>query len=361
MIGPLWNNILDQIKNTNDSGEPINLFSIQESLREQPFGVKKGLGQFLTLAVIQSEFQNLSIYERGTFTPIVQRDTIERMLKIPKNFSIQYVPTKGVHKELFQSLGKIVGDGQQDFFNLLEIVKPLIKFANRLPYYTRHTNNLEDQSRKVLKALLNSSRPETLIFEEIPSALGIEKVSENPTKIYLSEYVEGLESVHNDLRLAYNRLKERCKKHFVKFWRLKGNTYKSIRKELRARYDKQIMDLIVDSKERALANRITDEKLSDKEWFDSLLAVLADKPVDRWNDGDFNTFQSEVQLRYLQFLDLNRLVSSNISSSKNESKAASTLMRKMTKIIESSDLPEEDLHIIVAKIYDRYAGRTKAN
>jgi hypothetical protein len=54
-------------------------------------------------------------------------------------------------------------------------------------------------------------------------------------------------------------------------------------------------------------------------------------------------------------------VSSNISSSKNESKAASTLMRKMTKIIESSDLPEEDLHIIVAKIYDRYAGRTKAN
>ena len=361
MIGPLWNNILDQIKNTNDSGEPINLFSIQESLREQPFGVKKGLGQFLTLAVIQSEFQNLSIYERGTFTPIVQRDTIERMLKIPKNFSIQYVPTKGVHKELFQSLGKIVGDGQQDFFNLLEIVKPLIKFANRLPYYTRHTNNLEDQSRKVLKALLNSSRPETLIFEEIPSALGIEKVSENPTKIYLSEYVEGLESVHNDLRLAYNRLKERCKKHFVKFWRLKGNTYKSIRKELRARYDKQIMDLIVDSKERALANRITDEKLSDKEWFDSLLAVLADKPVDRWNDGDFNTFQSEVQLRYLQYVDLNRHVSSNISSGKNESKAASTLMKKMTKILESSDLTEEDLQIIVAKIFDRYAGKTKAN
>jgi hypothetical protein len=220
---------------------------------------------------------------------------------------------------------------------------------------------LEDQSRKVLKALLNSSRPETLIFEEIPSALGIEKVSENPTKIYLSEYVGGLESVHNDLRLAYNRLKEGCKEHLVNLWELKGKTYKSIRKELRARYDKKIMDLIVDNKERALANRITDEKLSNKEWFDSILALLADKPVDRWNDGDVKTFMSEIQLRYLQYVDLNRLVGSSIASATTESNEASTVMKKLAGILESSDLSEEDLQIIVAKIYDRYAGKTKAN
>ena len=361
IIGPLWHNILDQIKETNDSGEPVNLFSIQESLREQPFGVKKGLGQFLILAVIQSKFQNLSIYERGTFTPIVLRDTIERMLKIPKNFSIQYVPTTGVHRDLFQSLGKIVGDGQQEFFNLLEVVKPLIKFANRLPYYTRHTNNLEERSRKVLKALLNSSRPETLIFEEIPLALGIEKVSSSPSKPFLSDYVGGLELVYKDLRSAYETLRRNCKALIIKIWNLNGSTISSIRKELRSRYDKQIMDLIVDNKEKALANRITDIKLSNKEWLDSILAVLADKPIDRWNDGDVKTFMSEIQLRYLQYLDLKRLLGAIITSATTESNEASFVIEKLAEILESSDLPEEDLQIIVAKIYDRYAGKTKAN
>ena len=142
---------------------------------------------------------------------------------------------------------------------------------------------------------------------------------------------------------------------------MNGSTIASIREELRTRYNNQIMNLIVDTKELALANRITDEKLSNKEWFDSILALLADKPVDRWNDGDVKTFMSEIQLRYLQYVDLNRLVGSSIASATTESNEASTVMKKLAGILESSDLSEEDLQIIVAKIYDRYAGKTKAN
>jgi hypothetical protein len=70
---------------------------------------------------------------------------------------------------------------------------------------------------------------------------------------------------------------------------------------------------------------------------------------------------SEIQLRYLQYVDLNRLVGSSIASATTESNEASTVMKKLAGILESSDLSEEDLQIIVAKIYDRYAGKTKAN
>ena len=57
---------------------------------------------------------------------------------------------------------------------LLVIVRPLISFIQKLPRYTMLTQDLSDAAIALRKAITDAGEPDTLLFEQLPQALGFD-------------------------------------------------------------------------------------------------------------------------------------------------------------------------------------------
>ena len=155
------------------------------------------MAKLIVFANLFSLLRNVSLYEKGTFTPKIYRDTLDRMIKLPNRFTIQYVET-GVHQYLFSRLYKLIQREEKEYVTLLDVVTPLIQFANRLPYYTKHTKSISEQSSKMLHCLMTSSQPEMLIYNQLQTAFGLPEIKTNSSEYLFHELNERLEISYHE-------------------------------------------------------------------------------------------------------------------------------------------------------------------
>lgn len=179
----------------------------------------------------------------------------------------------------------------------LDVTKPLVQFALRLPPFVRRTNSLSATTKAVRDALTSASDPFTLLFDALPTALGlgVTQTNLNP-KPQSDDLVARLGAAVAELANAEAKTIASLKKSI--FGALQAGTGdRDDFEELRSRA-RLIPTDTGDERLNGLISRARNADDSD-EWVKAVASLGAGKPYRSWTDAD-------VAAAKMQLIDLGR-------------------------------------------------------
>lgn len=277
---------------------------IYDELRRPPFGVRDGLLPLLVAVYLAGHWQETSVYEEGTFLLKVGGEEFQRLNKEPEEFSLQHCSVSGIRLAVYHQLGRVLGADTNQRPDVLTIVRPLVSFVVSLPEYVRNCREvISPRSRNVRDLLLAARQPATLLFKELPEALGFPIVkSENFAEDQIHDLTEGLIEAIAELRNAYPALICRIRGGLQNAFN-HNEKFDEFRQSLASR-SATIADHIYDLDFKAFVLRLGDSVLSDTQWVESVATLVAKKSPERWRSTDEAIFFENLEALVPRFLRL---------------------------------------------------------
>ena len=282
----------------------LRVSSLMNSIREEPYGVREGLG-FLLLAVFAQIYeQDLAFYENGSFLRSVAGEEFMRILKEPASFELQFYEMSSVRTELFRRLRSILQLPQstRDRVELLDVVRPLCQFASSLPHFSQKTALLNTDGLNVRQALLDAREPATLLFETLPASLSLkpdEAIGEKS-----EAFVMALKASLDDLREAYPRLLMRIDQYAGSALQVESLRLGRTAVKKRSRH---LLISTTEPRLRAFLLQLADGNLGDSEWLEGIASLVCSKPPSKWLDRDIEIFEREFSQLASSFLRVESL------------------------------------------------------
>lgn len=289
--------------------QPLPFSKLNEVLATPPYGVKAGVLPILYVASYLLNQQELALYENGVFRPYLTLEHLELFVRYPERYAIQRFRIEGLRASLVDEYAKLINTGSKRGNTLISLARPLAKLMAELPDYTKNTQRLSEESRKVRAAFSIANSPAQLLFKELPLAVGFNEITtDSHKKANLEGFAEKLVGSLRELKNAHSQLADRMRTRFGQAFNIDRKLgLEEFRNRLRAQcapLDKYTID--VDGlKEfiRRASNTLGNNDL----WFEQLLAFLVNKPISRWTDTD----EDEAEFRLAEFsrrlLDLKKL------------------------------------------------------
>jgi hypothetical protein len=308
----VWRQVMDVLDAATD--EPLGVNELYQALTDPPFGMKVGALPVLLAAAFQYRAEDIFLYQDGSFQPVIDAAHIERMLKTPERFSVKRVSLAGVRAGVFEQLRKSLSSSEEPQTRrlirnetTLAVVRPLIAFGNALPEYTRQTEETSGTARAVCTALLEAREPDSLLFDDLPTACGVRPFSPDSkaSKKAVTEYVERLRSALAELGSEYARLLEKIGNLFHDGFACAGPR-SALREELRSR-SRPLLRQVIEPKMRAFLSMASEETLEDQDWLEALAMTLVSKPPESWTDHDVGLFEALIAERAQWFRRLELL------------------------------------------------------
>ena len=125
-----------------------------------------------------------------------------------------------------------VADATPDKADILAVVRPLCRFAGRLNDYARRTQRVSPTAQKVREYLQTATRPDKLVFEDLPHACGLGPIAPRGhlSEDVLSQYITTLRGALGELHRCYDELLADLTKSIGKAFQIEGD-----RSEIRQR------------------------------------------------------------------------------------------------------------------------------
>ena len=276
-------------------GRRVSVAELQAALAASPYGVHAGLF-FVFLAVfVRMQPRDLALYEEGTFVPEIGGDEFARMVKRPERFGFQLVEVRGLRSEVFDRLLNLLvpEEEKQDRVELLDVVRPLLKFYSALPVYSRRSKAVSPVAVAVREALASAREPAALLFEDLPRACDVKPVAARKTKASsaaLEEYVTRLHNALVELDRAYPALLERVDASIGSAFRGGESWSRTDVSSLAARLGTRLQE----PRLRGFARLLADSTLEGRGWTEAMGSFVLGEPPAHWNDGTASRFAGEV-------------------------------------------------------------------
>jgi hypothetical protein len=263
--------------------EPRAVTEVYKLLKEPPFGMREGILPIYLVAALIHWQAEVAVYEEGVFIPQLDTPACERLMRVPQRFSVQRFPFDDARALMLKQYSELLtGAVDPRSVTILTGVRPIVSFANQLPGYTRLTGSLSHEAKAVRDALLSAREPQRLLLETLPRALGFTPSEEDTDKV--EDFFSRLKTTLAELHGAYDQLITRIHRELCDALLL-PHSLSAARKEIGLRAE-IMSEWIADLRLRAFVTRLRDRTLADREWLESVAAVLASKPPNRWNDSD---------------------------------------------------------------------------
>ena len=301
----VWKEIekfLDETEN-----EPKSFIELNDILMAPPYGVKAGVLSILYISAYIINQHELALYESRSYRPVMTNEMLERFTKRPDEFTFQRFRITGMRSSIYAEYCKLINTKSN--INVVQIVKPLVSFINALPFFTRKTKSilLSDKSRKVRDAFDLAKSPESLIFKDIPKALGYaqELEAEEPNLEGLSQSIQ---NSLKELQDAYPKMIRQQIKMLLEAFHMSTKTdLASLRKKAMARYTGLEQHSVDVDGLKAFIKRITKREGDDAGWLENILMFLAQKPTKKWTDTDIAKADIKLSDFSKRILDLEEL------------------------------------------------------
>lgn len=357
----VWDRIEEYCLNSTD--QPRRLDLLFETLQRQPFGVKAGLIPLLFAAVIVSHSDDVGIYKDDRFIPQLGSEHFELLVKDPARFSVKHYHVAGVRAEVFRQLESIVSETANlpaEIRNrtILGVVTPLLRFARKLPSFSKSTERISKRAQEVRRILLGAPEPDELLFRLLPMACDLapfDLTSDLSGDEIPRAFRDKLASTLKEIRESYEALLSDCRALLFQAFGVKQDVER-LREDLRVRASY----LQGRSIEPVLSRFIlgaTETSKTDSEWLQALLMIIADKPVDSWTDLDTAAFEIKLADISRRFTHL-EAISKNNTKLWNSSAEARRLSVLRTDGRELHDVAwiEENEKASIEKTADRILG-----
>lgn len=307
----VWNAIENFCLSAVD--EARSLDQLYEALAEPPYGVREGLTPVLLAAVLVYHSEDVSVYQEGSFVPVLGPAHFELLVKRPDLFAVKHFELGGVkfseYRKVLEQIGGSKGAPLHGVRNetLLNVVRPLIHFAVSLPEVTKNSTEFSESALRVRKALLSSREPDDLIFRQLPEACGYrrfrpgEKGSADRRKKFLVDLADAI----RELRVHYDELLGRCQRLIHQAFGVRSGLGQ-LREDLRVRAQ-YLSGSVIEPRLNSFVRAALDIQASEREWLESIIMIIADRPADTWTDDDLMSFQINVGDMARQFANLEAL------------------------------------------------------
>lgn len=309
----VWRTIEKFCLSATDGSRPIS--ELYDLIEKPPYGVKKGIAPVLLFTMLLRHSEYLSIYFDGSYVPILSTEHFDLLVKQPDRFAVKYFEISGLKAQIFKELEEVVSASTPNKKNIrnatvLSIVNPLIRFVRGLPQYTQRTQNLSDTSRAVRAALLEAKEPDTLLFKTLPQACGYSFLNLNVSadthqiKTFRKKLIHALQ----EMQAAHGQLVNQCRTTISKLFSI-GHELKSLRQYLQAVASRVSTNTqVIELNLKRFINALVDDQLDDNKWIEALLMVIADKPVESWNDSDVLVFEVKLSEMVRRFKNLEAII-----------------------------------------------------
>ena len=379
-ISSTWEAIEDFCMGAKNS--PGKLTQLYEMLMNPPYGVKKEIIPILLLAFLIRNSENVCLYQDGSFVPIIGTHHFELLLKRPERFSIKYFEIKGLNLKLFKELESILvskeakNESKVRNMTILRIVKPLMKFIDRLSGFARNTTELSDLAIRVRKVLINAKEPDKLLFKDLPSACILnERTSvgvledfnginlsgtHEGTQIendYIESYKVNLVSALQEIQASFSELLRRCEIKICEAFSVKSDP-KELREHLRVR-SKYLLPICIEPRLRSFLIACIEPGSEYNQWLESVLVVISDKPVVSWIDSDELLFESkayEIARRFSNLESLQKEFKTHHDDGFDAKRIVHTSSTgvELSKVLWVKKDCKSDFDKVIEKIYSEY-------
>jgi hypothetical protein len=186
-------------------------------------------------------------------------------------------------------------------------VKPLVRFVKKLPDYTLNTESRLTRDAKALrKALLEAKEPDQLLFSALPRACGLWPVTGKETdgtivKTFSKKLIQALSS----LQTSYDDMLGYCEQLLRKAFAIRIGS-----NEFRDNIRYRAMNLLAQVIEPHLKGFILaccDKELDHKNWLESILLIISNKPPRSWTDEDVVIYETKLSDIARRFMNLEAL------------------------------------------------------
>jgi hypothetical protein len=264
----------------------LELFDL---LQAPPFGLKMGVIPVLVCASLATHDADVAVYENDAFVPELTIEIFERLLRSPERFTVKHYKISGIRKEVFRSFAALLNSPDSAAENIVSVVRPIFRFLNKLPDYTKRTKQLSETAMSVREALLASREPDTLLFSDLPIACGFQPFTAQATDDKAAaKFFSVLRSSLTELQRAYDELLINLQSSLYSAF---DPAYKdNLRPILRFRAQ-LLLDHVIDARLKAFVHHLAEQELEDVFWIEAIGTLLVGKPPKSWTDADRSRFE----------------------------------------------------------------------
>jgi hypothetical protein len=299
-VRPVLRHILEILEGR--CGGRLKVTDLFAELRRPPFGVRDGLAPLLLAVFVAIHERDVAFYENGRFLREVGAHEFQRLTKAPEAFEVQYCHIGGVRAVVFEKLFRALNPGKErKDIDLLDVVRPLIIFASDLAPYAQRTAAVSPDAAAVRAALESAEEPATLLFRQLPQALGLDpfESEDAPSPARVKRFVEKLRASLDELGHLYPELVRRMLADVHAAFERPGGADEA--RAALASAAERVLVSVAEPRLKALCLRLADRALPEREWVESVGSLLASKPPTKWLDGDVAFFRDELARLARQF------------------------------------------------------------
>ena len=300
-LAAVWKVLESHLEEAANQDSGISLADLITILQAPPYGLRKGpIPLFLCHYILVND-DRIALYQEGVFLPFFGSAEAALMLKRPDLFQIRRYSFKGVRRDVVQAYMAALDTDILEFESntrnqsLLKIIAPLVEFMNSLPDYSRFTRRISPNAQKLRGVVLNSREPLSLLFKEIPEALGLPELTMQ----------EGGKSVKNDLHSKLQRV-------LIELFNAFENLNQEIRDSIQfafdfvqdddfSRFRKKLRNLILplekpcrDRELKTILKTMLNVSDEDDRWARGIAGVIMKKPLDAWRDSDVDPWHAAM-------------------------------------------------------------------
>lgn len=259
-------------------------------LRRPPFGVRDGVIPIIVCAALLAHEADVALYESGRFVPQLDDAVLERLLKSPEGFAVRRWHVAGVRATVFEQLAQMLGRspvaGVVQKRDLLDVVRPLMRFVRGLNEFSRATKTFSPIALGVRGALLDATEPDQLIFTALPKACELPPfVSRRSTDAAsVQKFRKAFQSALAELQKGYDTLLHALMEDLAAALESPHDA-RGIRSALRTRAA-CVAPYALSPDLRVFCARLADSTTADLPWIESIASFLANKHPNHWIDDD---------------------------------------------------------------------------
>jgi hypothetical protein len=330
---------------------------LYECLEKPPIGLRSGPLPILLCAVMLHYDAEIALYENGSFVPDVSIPVFERLIKSPEKFELKRFRMAGLRTEVFEQFLDLLNLGSRTGLNrpnLLEVVKPLVRFIARLPKYTLVTRELSETALNLRKTIQDAREPDALIFEELPKAIGFSPFDADvkTEKETVSKFFQVFQSALTELSRAYDDLLHFIEQLLISAFSLKKKG-ETIRLELQERAE-TLIHLTIETRLKGFLIRLCDDGLDFANWLEAIGTYIANKPPASWNDSDKAHFEmnlSELARKFRHFEAV------SYERNKRSEKSSDVVSETIRVGITTPNKPEQERVVTIPSTAEEQVGK----
>ena len=262
----------------------LSVSRIYEHWKSPPFGIRNGVLPILAMAFVMTNRTSVAVYNEDIFQTEINELVTDFLLQKNSTVQLRWVDLEGRNKKLLESLWSEAIQVENNAISKkpLEVARTLVRFAFKLPAWTKRTSSISDEARKVRGVLLSASDPIQALFIDLPIIFETEKLEGSPLKDKQAyeDFGRFIKNILKELEDAYPKMMTALRKNMLEALGQRNPNPESLR--LRA---KIVHGITGNFRLDAFAGRLLEfsDALEDME---SIASLAINKPVHEWSDND---------------------------------------------------------------------------